>query len=84
MVSVDANKKALIGVFKTAGWEWPPQGHPVEVKVHDGPDPKLENAIPYGIHDVGRKAGWVTMGQDYDTATTWCVERHNYAGLTSG
>ena len=56
----------------------------MEVKVHNGPDSKLENAIPYGIHDVGRKAGWITVGQDYDTATAWCVERHNYAGLTSG
>jgi hypothetical protein len=26
-------------------------------------------AIPYGVYDVGRNAGWVTVGRDHDTAT---------------
>ena len=33
------------------------------------PGPQLGKAIPYGIYDVGRNAGWVTVGQDHDTAS---------------
>jgi hypothetical protein len=69
VVSVDAKKKALVGAFKNGGREGQPQGHPEEVKVHDFPDLKLGKAIPYGVYDVGRKAGWVTVGQDHDTAS---------------
>jgi hypothetical protein len=69
VVSVDTKKKELVGQFKTGGQEWQPQGDPERVKVHDFPDPALRKAIPYGIYDVGRNAGWVTVGQDHDTAT---------------
>jgi len=67
VVSVDTKKKELVGQFKTGGQEWQPQGDPERVKVHDFPDPALGKAIPYGIYDVGRNAGWVTVGQDHDT-----------------
>jgi transposase len=69
VVSVDTKKKELVGRFKTGGQEWQPQGDPERVKVHDFPDPDLGKAIPYGIYDIGRNAGWVTVGQDHDTAT---------------
>ncbi len=69
VVSVEAKKKELVGAFKNGGWEWQPQGHPEEVKVHDFPDLKLGKAIPDGVYDVGRNAGWVTVGQDHDTAS---------------
>ena len=69
VVSVDTKKKELVGRFKNGGQEWQPQGDPELVKVHDFPDPALGKAIPYGIYDVGRNAGWVTVGQDHDTAT---------------
>jgi transposase len=68
-VSVDAKKQALVGAFKHGGRAWPPQGHPEEVKVHAFPDPKLGKALPYGVDDVGRNAGGVTVGQDHDTAS---------------
>lgn len=68
VVSVDAKKKELVGPFKNAGREWQPKGEPEVVRVHDFPDPKLGKAIPYGIYDVGRNAGWVTVGRDHDTA----------------
>ena len=68
VVSVDTKKKELIGAFKNGGREWQPAGQPERVKVHDFPDPALGKAIPYGIYDVGRNAGWVTVGQDHDTA----------------
>ena len=49
VVSVDAHKQALVGAFKNGGREWPPHGHPEEVKVHDFPDPKLGQALPSGV-----------------------------------
>jgi hypothetical protein len=69
VVSVDAKKKELVGAFKNGGREWQPQGRPERVNVHDFPDPHLGKAIPYGIYDVGRNTGWVTVGQDHDTAS---------------
>jgi len=68
VVSVDAKKKELVGAFKNGGREWQPAGQPERVNVHDFPDPALGKAIPYGIYDVGRNAGWVAVGQDHDTA----------------
>src|SRR6202022_5107690 len=69
VVCMDAKKKELVGDFKNGGCEWQPQGWPERVHVHDFPDPHLGKAIPYGIYDVGRNAGWVTVGQDHDTAS---------------
>ena len=69
VLSVDTKKKELIGLFKNGGRDWRPQGQPEAVHVHDFPDPKAGKAIPYGIYDVGRNAGWVTVGQDHDTAS---------------
>jgi Rhodopirellula transposase DDE domain len=69
VVSMDAKKKELIGEFKNGGQEWQPQGWPERVHVHDFLDPHLGKALPYGIYDVGRNTGWVTVGQDHDTAS---------------
>jgi hypothetical protein len=68
VVSVDTKKKELVGAFKNGGREWQPEGLPEQVNVHDFPDPAVGKAIPYGIYDLGRNAGWVTVGQDHDTA----------------
>ena len=68
VVSVDAKKKELVGSFKNAGQEWQPKGEPERVNVHDFADPALGKAIPYGIYDVGRNTGWVSVGCDHDTA----------------
>ncbi len=69
VVSVDAKKKELVGPFKNVGREWAPRGRPIPVKVHDFVVPELGKAIPYGIYDLGRNVGWVSVGQDHDTAT---------------
>jgi hypothetical protein len=69
VVSVDAKRKELVGAFKNGGREWQPKGQPEQVNVHDFPDPRLGKAIPYGVYDVGRNMGWVTVGQDHDTAS---------------
>ena len=37
VVSVDTKKKELVGQFRNGGREWPPQGQPAEVHVHDFP-----------------------------------------------
>jgi hypothetical protein len=67
-VSVDTKKKELVGDFKNAGREWRPQGQPQEVRMHDFPDPKMNKAIPYGVYDLTRNEGWVSLGIDHDTA----------------
>lgn len=68
-VSVDGKKKENVGLFKNGGHEWMPVQQPEVVNVHDFPDPKLGKAIPYGIYDVGLNSGWVSVGQDHDTAS---------------
>ena len=68
VVSVDTKKKELVGPFKNAGREWRPRGDPERVRVHDFPDSALGKAIPYGVYDLTRDAGWVSVGVDHDTA----------------
>ena len=68
VVSVDCKKKELVGAYKNGGREWQPQGQPEVVNVYDFVDKQVGKAIPYGIYDVGRNAGWVNVGQDHDTA----------------
>jgi transposase len=67
-VSVDTKKKELVGDFKNNGQQWRPKGNPETVQVHDFPDPQLGKAIPYGVYDLARNAGWVSVGIDHDTA----------------
>jgi len=67
-ISVDTKKKELVGDFKNAGQEWRPRGQPEEVRVHDFRDPKTNKAIPYGVYDLTRNEGWVSVGIDHDTA----------------
>jgi len=69
VISVDTKKKELVGAFKNGGREWQPKGAPERVNVHDFPDPAVGKAIPYGVYDVGHDTGWVTVGQDHDTAS---------------
>jgi len=66
-ISVDTKKKELVGDFKNSGREWRPAGDPEEVRVHDFLDQKLGKAIPYGVYDLARNAGWVSVGVDHDT-----------------
>ena len=68
VISVDTKKKELVGSYSNRGQEWHPQGEPQKTLVHDFPDKELGKAIPYGIYDVGRNEGWVSVGIDHDTA----------------
>ncbi|MBW0001122.1 MAG: ISAzo13 family transposase [Verrucomicrobia bacterium] len=67
-ISVDTKKKELVGDFKNGGRELRPKGDPEKVRVHDFIDQELGRATPYGIYDIGRNSGWVSVGVDHDTA----------------
>jgi hypothetical protein len=70
-VSVDTKKKELVGDFKNAGRTWRPAKSPQRVRVHDFliKSPAGGKAIPYGVYDLQRNEGWVSVGIDHDTAT---------------
>ncbi|HEV8650213.1 MAG TPA: ISAzo13 family transposase, partial [Actinomycetes bacterium] len=68
VISVDTKKKEVVGNLGNTGREWQPKGSPVRVEVHDFPDPNIGKAIPYGVYDLGADAGWVSVGDDHDTA----------------
>jgi transposase len=68
VISVDTKKKELVGAYKNGGREWRPKGDPIEVLMHDFPDPEVPKAVPYGIYDIGENKGWVNVGMSADTA----------------
>ena len=68
VISVDAKKKELVGNYKNNGKKWLPQGKPTNVKVYDFIDKKLGKAIPYGVYDITKNKGFVSVGIDHDTA----------------
>jgi hypothetical protein len=70
VISVDTKKKELVGDFKNAGREWELKGQPEEVRVHDFQirEPDKGKVAPYGVYDLGRNVGWVSVGVDHDTA----------------
>jgi len=67
-LSVDTKKKENIGNYKNDGQEYQPKGKPIEVKGHDFPDKKLGKVVPYGLYDIGKNKGWVSVGISADTA----------------
>ena len=69
VISVDTKKKELVGDFKAPGAQWRPKGQPEPVRVHDFIIPAKGKAIPYGVYDLTRNAGWVSVGIDHDTAS---------------
>jgi len=69
VISVDTKKKELVGNHANSGQEWQPAGEPVEVDVHDFPDPDVPKAVPRGVYDLKHNLGWVTVGCSHDTAS---------------
>ena len=69
VISVDTKKKELVGDFKNTGKQWRPKDNPDLVRVHDFLIPENGKAIPYGVYDLTRNAGWVSVGIDHDTAS---------------
>ncbi len=68
VISVDCKKKELIGNFKNAGADWFEKGKSLKVKVYDFVDKELGKAVPYGVYDIAKNEGWVSVGISKDTA----------------
>ena len=68
VISVDCKKKELIGNYKNGGREWQPVKNPTEVNVYDFVDKTNGKASPYGIYDVAKNKGWISVGISSDTA----------------
>jgi hypothetical protein len=69
VISVDTKKKELVGNYRNSGQGWQPGGQPVEVDVHDFPDPDTPKAVPRGVYDEQHNQGWVTVGCSHDTSS---------------
>lgn len=68
VISVDTKKKENIGEYNNSGKEYRPKGQPIKVNTHDFPNKKLGKAAPYGVYDVTKNKGWVSVGISHDTA----------------
>lgn len=67
-ISIDTKKKENMGDFKNNGREYAKEKHPVRVNTHDFIDKKLGKAVPYGVYDMGKNEGLVSVGISADTA----------------
>ena len=67
-LSVDTKKKEVLGKLKNPGKTYRRKRKPVEVNVHDFPDPELGKAIPYGVYDMSYNEAGVSVGITNDTA----------------
>jgi len=79
VISVDAKKRELVGNFKNAGRTWRQQ--PLAVLETDFRSEAKGIALPYGIYDLTRNAGYVVIGVSHETAQfavaairTWWIE----------
>jgi len=68
VISVDCKKKELMGNFKNHGEEWEGKGSNTVVNVYDYRSLADGKALPYGVYDTLRNAGFVNVGVDHDTA----------------
>jgi len=72
IISVDAKKKELIGNFRNNGRNWQSKGSNQVVNVYDFGEKdatgKIKKAVPYGVYDILRNAGYVNVGTSADTA----------------
>ena len=68
VISVDTKKKELIGEFKNGGAEYAKKGNPTFVNTYDFIDDAKGKAAPYGIYDISKNNGWVSVGISSDTA----------------
>jgi len=67
-ISVDTKKKENIGNYKNNGKEFCKKKDPIKVNGHDFPDIRLGKVVPYGVYDIGKNKGWVSVGISSDTA----------------
>lgn len=67
VISIDTKKKELIGDFVNRGRDWHPKGDGPKVLTYDFPN-GVPKAVPYGVYDLARNDGWVSVGTSSDTA----------------
>ena len=65
---ISPQKELVNGRKANGGKEYQPAKTPERVDVHDFPDPEIPKAVPYGVYDVGADEGWMSVGDDHDTA----------------
>lgn len=65
VISADAKKRELVGLFKNHGRAW--RRTPMDVDMYDFPTDAEGVAIPYGIYDVTRGDGFVVVGTSHNT-----------------
>ena len=68
VISVDTKKKENIGNFKNAWKEYHSKGNSPKVNVYDFIDKEKGKVAPYGIYDLSRNNGWVSVGVSSDTS----------------
>ncbi len=85
IISVDTKKRELIGVFRNPGRIWTQE--PTRVNIYDFRSLAKGIAIPYGVYDYLRDAGYICVGTSSDTSefavdsiTWWWTTfgRHHY------
>lgn len=88
VISVDTKKKELVGNYKNPGREYHQRAQAPKVKVYDFPDKEQGKLAPYGVYDLDKNTGWVSVGISSDTGEfavnsirSWWQEmgRHDYA-----
>jgi hypothetical protein len=68
VLSIDSKKKENIGNFKNSGREYHKSGDAPKVLDHDFPLKELGKATPYGVYDIFKNEGFVSVGISKDTA----------------
>jgi len=66
IISVDTKKRELIGPFRNPGRLWCKK--PTQVSIYDFRSLAKGIAIPYGIYDLTRHAGYMCVGTTADTS----------------
>jgi hypothetical protein len=66
-ISVDTKKKELVGDYANKGRDWHVAANGPDVLTHDFPN-GTPKAVPYGVYDLTRNEGWVSVGVSTDTA----------------
>jgi hypothetical protein len=68
VISIDAKKKENIGNFKNNGRTYQAHGNPIEVLDHDFPIKELGKVTPFGVYNIFKNQGFVSVGISSDTA----------------
>jgi hypothetical protein len=68
VISIDAKKKENVGNFKNNGKTYQLHGNPIEVLDHDFPIKELGKVTPFGVYNIFKNQGFVSVGISCDTA----------------